>query len=77
MKIKSVLFIKDLGDSFSSSFLSSGEVIVYGVMENDEQEKLFSFYADELSFSSKELVGLTADEARDLKVKKDTAYLRS
>ena len=38
---------------------------------------LFSFYPDEISFTSREFVGLTEDEARHLKFKKDNDYLRS
>ena len=40
-------------------------------------EKLFSFFPDEISFSSHEFVGLTRDEAMRLFHKKDVAYLRS
>lgn len=45
--------------------------------ENGETEKLFSFYPDEILFSSKEFVGLTRSEAFELKHKRDVAYLRS
>jgi len=38
---------------------------------------LFSYFADEIMFSSSELVGLTVDEAEQLRHKKDVAYLRS
>ncbi len=40
-------------------------------------EKLFSFFDDEISFSKRELIGLTADEASQLYHQKDVAYLRS
>ena len=38
---------------------------------------LFSFYPDEISFRPDEFVGLTEDEAYDLRHRKDVAYLRS
>jgi hypothetical protein len=74
MKIKSTLFVNEISPFFG---FSGGEVKVYGVMDDDSQEHLFNFYSDELRFSQKELVGLTSQEARELKVKKDIEYLRS
>ena len=41
------------------------------------KETLFSYYPDELSFSSNEFIGLTRDEAHALRHKKDVAYLQS
>jgi len=46
-------------------------------LENGEVKDLFDFYSDEISFSSKEFIGLTVEEAFDLKCKKDCDYLRS
>lgn len=44
----------------------------------DNQEHLaFEYYPDELQFSPDEFIGLTLQEARDLKVKKDIQYLQS
>jgi hypothetical protein len=43
----------------------------------EEEETVFSFYMDELSFSKKELEGLTIREMRALKHRKDVSYLRS
>lgn len=40
-------------------------------------ETLFSFYPDEISFTESEFIGLTEEEARRLKGKKDHAYLTS
>jgi hypothetical protein len=45
--------------------------------EDGEVTELFSYYPDEISFAESELVGLTEHEARDLKYKKDLAYLKS
>jgi len=39
--------------------------------------KVFNFYPDELSFSDSEFTGLTIRQARELKLKKDQAFLRS
>ncbi len=44
---------------------------------NGERKVLFSFYPDELSFSTGEFIGLTEQEAHSLRHKKDVAYLRS
>lgn len=40
-------------------------------------EELFAYYPDEISFTPKEFVDLTLDEARALKFRKDKAYLQS
>ena len=45
--------------------------------DTDEKETIFSYYPDELSFSEAELIGLTIDEASQLRTKKDIAYLKS
>jgi hypothetical protein len=39
--------------------------------------ELFDFYPDELRFSEAEFIGLTIDQGRDLKRKKDVSYLKS
>lgn len=43
----------------------------------EPEEMLFEFYPDEISFAPEEFVGLTLEEARQLKFKKDKAYLQS
>jgi len=50
---------------------------VYITLENNIEEFLFEFYPDEISFSKEEFVGLTVEEARSLKFKKDKQYLQS
>ena len=45
--------------------------------EDGTEKVLFSFYPDELSFSPEEFVGLTEREARELRRRRDVAYLRS
>lgn len=48
------------------------------VLEGEtEEQELFEYYPDEISFNSDEFIGLTLDEARSLKGKKDRDYLRS
>ena len=44
---------------------------------SDIFEELFDYYPDEISFTEDEFIGRTADEARNLKFKKDKAYLQS
>ncbi len=41
------------------------------------EEKLFEYYPDEIQFRPSEFLGLTREEALDLKRKKDIAYLQS
>lgn len=51
------------------------DVIV--TFDNGEKETLFSYYPDEISFSEKEFIGLTAAQGHQLKFKKDLKYLKS
>ena len=39
-------------------------------------KQLFTYFPDEISFLPSELVGLTEEEARALKAKKDAVYLK-
>lgn len=49
---------------------------VYVTLEGEETEvRLFSYYPDEISFSSQEFIGLTIDECRGLYTKKDKEFL--
>jgi len=50
---------------------------VFVTLENGEEKELFEYYPDELSFTPAEFIGLTTDEAHELKYKKDVAYLQS
>ena len=50
---------------------------IFVTLDNNEEQKLFSFYPDEISFSEQELVGLTIEQAMQLRHKKDVAYLQS
>jgi hypothetical protein len=51
---------------------------VFVKLEGDDNEQfLFEYYPDEISFSKNEFIGLTISEARHLKVKKDKDYLQS
>jgi len=50
---------------------------VIATLEDGSEKDLFSYYPDELSFSPEEFVGLTEDEAHQLKGTKDKAYLQS
>lgn len=43
--------------------------------DNGEQKTLFQFYPDEISFVESEFIGLTEQEAQDLKRRKDINYL--
>jgi hypothetical protein len=50
---------------------------VIGTFEDGQVKELFWFYPDELSFTESEFIGLTEQEARALRLRKDIAYLRS
>jgi len=69
MKIKSARITKmpkKMGDKMPE---------VYVILTNGKEEFLFTYYPDEISFTEKEFIGLTIDEARHLKFIKDKAYL--
>lgn len=50
---------------------------VIATFENGQEKELFEYYPDELTFTPEEFVGLTEDQAYELRHKKDVAYLRS
>ncbi|HIB21735.1 MAG TPA: hypothetical protein EYO32_09545 [Rhodospirillales bacterium] len=54
-----------------------GRTKVTVTLDDGERKDLFSFYPDEISFSTGEFIGLTEQEAHSLHHKKDVAYLRS
>ncbi len=54
-----------------------GSCTLVGFFSDNAERALFSFYIDELSFADSELVGLTEDQAHQLRRDRDLAYLRS
>jgi hypothetical protein len=44
---------------------------------NGNEKTLFEFYPDEISFTEAELIGLTEESARKLKIEKDKKYIQS
>ncbi len=50
---------------------------VYVTLEDGNEQFLFKYYPDEISFASNEFIGLTISEARHLKFTKDQNYLKS
>lgn len=50
---------------------------VWVTYEDGEEEKLFSYYPDEISFDADEFIGLTRERAFKLYHKKDVAYLKA
>jgi len=50
---------------------------VHAKLEDGSEVKLFEYYPDEISFRATEFVGLTIEQASQLKFKKDVAFLRS
>lgn len=59
-----------------SAFEDMTTPTVHVTVDGAESE-LLSFYSDEITISPEELVGLTVDEARELKRRKDVTYLTS
>lgn len=49
---------------------------VHVTLPSGKEHYLFTYYPDELSFEPNEFVGLTLDEARGLKFKKDVQYIQ-
>lgn len=54
-----------------------GSCTLYAGFDNGKEDKLFSFYIDELTFDESDLIGLTEDEAHQLRHQRDVAFLRS
>lgn len=50
--------------------------VVTATFSDGSVKELFSYFPDEISFLPSELVGLTESEARELKAKKDSIYLK-
>lgn len=46
-------------------------------LEDGTTVTLFDFYPDEISFTEQEFIGLTVEEGKHLKFKKDKEYLQS
>ena len=51
--------------------------IIIATFDDGSTDEICSYYPDELSFCESEFLGLTREEAMDLKTRKDIAYLRS
>jgi len=54
-----------------------GSCTLTALFSDFSERRLFSFYIDELCFSTDELIGLTEAQAHELRHSKDVAYLRS
>lgn len=54
-----------------------GSCTLVGFFSDNAERKLFSYYIDELSFADSELIGLTEEQAHQLRTQRDVAYLRS
>jgi hypothetical protein len=50
---------------------------VHVTMEDGTEQRLFSYYPDELHFTPGEFLGLTEEEARRVRRDKDVRYLRA
>ena len=59
------------------TFNGRGDVTVLAILSDGTEEELFRYFYDELSFSEEDLIGLTPWDARELRTKRDIAYLQS
>jgi hypothetical protein len=59
---------KTLSDPMPTVFVTTGD---------GKEQELFTYYPDEISFAESEFIGLTLQQANDLRHKKDVAFLRS
>ena len=50
---------------------------VTATFEDGTEKDLFSFYPDEISFTANEVIGLTEQEAYDLRHKRDVFFLQN
>ena len=50
---------------------------IHAEFDDGSKGKALEYYPDEISFETSELVGLTEDQAYELKRKKDIAYIQS
>lgn len=65
--------------TFQDSNHRYGDKVAVALMDDgsEVEEHVIHWFSDELQFSPSELIGLTLEEARDLKQERDVAYLRS
>ena len=50
---------------------------VVATFEDGTTKTLFAFYPDEITFRASEFIGLTEEEAKALRHRKDVAFLKS
>ena len=62
---------------FQDSDSRYGNKEAVAVMAHGGKEFVFAWFDDELTFAPQDLIGLTIEEARDLKQSRDIAYLQS
>ncbi len=63
--------------TYPNGFTDMTPATVFVNVDKGAEQTLFTFYHDEINFRSDEFIGLTLEEAKDLKRQKDTAYIRS
>jgi hypothetical protein len=51
--------------------------VVWVTLEGGQEEQLFDYYPNEITFAPAEFIGLTIREARELKLRKDRDFLKS
>jgi|TARA_Y100000310_G_scaffold333385_1_gene410829 hypothetical protein len=61
----------------SVTFETTVATDVTAKLDDGTEAYVFEYYNDELHFSEQDLIGLTLEGARNLKYKRDRAYLQS
>ena len=61
----------------AKSFGDTAKVMVKVVEGAEDYVELFDFFDDEIHFSASEFIGLTREQAFELKRRKDQQYLQS
>jgi hypothetical protein len=62
---------------FEDSQHRYGDREAIATMDDGSEMVVFHWFSDELSFSKEELIGMTLEQARDLRTARDIAYLQS
>lgn len=69
--------VSELTRAATTSAGGPGHVAVLATFDDSTTVEVFTYYTDELTFTSDDLIGLTAAQARDLHRARDLAWLTS
>lgn len=72
-----MLKLSNMEKIIAAQIVGRGKCDMVVTLSNGTQVTAFSYFDDELSFMSSEVVGMTLEQAHELHIKKDTEYLRN